>query len=198
MSHKIARLSLDFLRIASVCGGAQGSCAMDANTAEITIKAYLAEMRQRLDACRSDQRPHRENDRLPDPGGGLRGTRSTNNQIVGPLGARRETWEGTEPAPQARHGSRPGVQGRATYRYRRPGRIRLERNDLRQPLDYRTAITARPGTGRVSSACLITSQACRPGFRTRFVGSRAGAASRYGSSIPTTTRCYFKPRDRCS
>jgi hypothetical protein len=53
MSHKIAHLSLDFLRIASMCGGAQRSCAMDANTVEITIKAYLAEMRQRLDEAAS-------------------------------------------------------------------------------------------------------------------------------------------------
>jgi hypothetical protein len=53
ISHKIAQLSLDFPRIASMCGGAQGSCAMDANTVEIAIKAYLAEMRQRLDEAAS-------------------------------------------------------------------------------------------------------------------------------------------------
>jgi hypothetical protein len=36
-----------------MCGGAQGSCAMDANTARIVIQAYLAEMRRRLDEAAS-------------------------------------------------------------------------------------------------------------------------------------------------
>jgi hypothetical protein len=53
MSHKIARLSLDFPRIASMCGGVKEGCAMDATTVQITTKAYLAEIRQRLDDAAS-------------------------------------------------------------------------------------------------------------------------------------------------
>src|SRR5712692_1438172 len=49
MSHKIAQLLLDFPRIASMRGGAQAGRAMDTNTVEITVKAYLSEIRQRLD-----------------------------------------------------------------------------------------------------------------------------------------------------
>jgi hypothetical protein len=36
-----------------MCGGEQAGCAMDATTVQITTKAYLAEMRQRLDEAAS-------------------------------------------------------------------------------------------------------------------------------------------------
>jgi|SRR6266567_3616320 len=52
MSHKIAHLSLDFQRTASMCGG-QGDAAMDAHTVEVTIKVYLKEMRERLEKAAS-------------------------------------------------------------------------------------------------------------------------------------------------
>jgi hypothetical protein len=52
MSHKIAHLPLDFLRRASMCG-AEGGAPMDPQTIEITIKAYLTEMRSRLERAAS-------------------------------------------------------------------------------------------------------------------------------------------------
>jgi hypothetical protein len=52
MSHKIARLSLDFLAIPSMCVGARSESAMDGNTTEIAIKA-LREIRQRLEQATS-------------------------------------------------------------------------------------------------------------------------------------------------
>jgi hypothetical protein len=36
------------------------------------------------------------------------------------------------------------------------------------------------------------------GFQTRCAGSQAAAASPYGSSIPTTTRCCFRRRAQSS
>ena len=56
MSHKIAQLLLDFAGIASMCGGAQKGCAVDAHTVEITLKAYLSEIRQRLDQAAGSAR----------------------------------------------------------------------------------------------------------------------------------------------
>jgi hypothetical protein len=53
LSHKIAQLSLGFPRTASMCDGAPRGRAMDQNTLEITIKAYLKEMRERLDQAAS-------------------------------------------------------------------------------------------------------------------------------------------------
>jgi hypothetical protein len=53
LSHKIAQLSLDFPRTASMCDGAPRGRAMDQNTLEITIKAYLKEIRERLDQAAS-------------------------------------------------------------------------------------------------------------------------------------------------
>jgi hypothetical protein len=48
----LLRVSLDFPGIASMCVGEQGY-AMDATTVQITTKAYLAEIRQRLDEAAS-------------------------------------------------------------------------------------------------------------------------------------------------
>jgi hypothetical protein len=53
MSHKIAQLPLDFPGTASMCGARTGSAAMDPQTIEITIKAYLTEMRSRLEKAAS-------------------------------------------------------------------------------------------------------------------------------------------------
>src|SRR5437667_1144766 len=53
MSHKIAHLPLDFSCTASMCGVRTGGAAMDPQTVEITIKAYLTEMRSRLEKAAS-------------------------------------------------------------------------------------------------------------------------------------------------
>src|SRR5947209_15550950 len=49
MSNNIARFSLDFGRTASMCVVSKGADAMDTQAAELTIKAYLTEVRTRLD-----------------------------------------------------------------------------------------------------------------------------------------------------
>ena len=50
MSNKIALVSLDFAGTGSMCGGQQKElAAMDAQLVETTIKAYLTEIRSRLD-----------------------------------------------------------------------------------------------------------------------------------------------------
>jgi hypothetical protein len=42
-------VSLDFAATGSMCGGNKGVAAMDAQLVETTIKAYLTEIRSRLD-----------------------------------------------------------------------------------------------------------------------------------------------------
>jgi hypothetical protein len=49
MSNKIALVSLDFAGTGSMCGGNKELAAMDAQLVEATIKAYLTEIRSRLD-----------------------------------------------------------------------------------------------------------------------------------------------------
>jgi hypothetical protein len=49
MSHMIARLQPDFVCTASMHGDVLEGYAMDANAIEITTKAYLKKMLQRLD-----------------------------------------------------------------------------------------------------------------------------------------------------
>jgi hypothetical protein len=49
MSNKIALVSLDFAGTGSMCGGNKGVEAMDPQLVETTIKAYLTEIRSRLD-----------------------------------------------------------------------------------------------------------------------------------------------------
>jgi hypothetical protein len=49
MSNKIALVSLDFTGTGSVCSGNKGVGSVDAQLIETTIKAYLAEIRSRLD-----------------------------------------------------------------------------------------------------------------------------------------------------
>jgi hypothetical protein len=48
MSHKIARLRLDFLARQSVCGG-ERNAAMDVQMLEAALKVHLKDMRERLD-----------------------------------------------------------------------------------------------------------------------------------------------------
>jgi hypothetical protein len=48
-SNKIAAFPLDFVGTASMCGLAKGAEPMDAQAAELTIRAYLTEVRDRLD-----------------------------------------------------------------------------------------------------------------------------------------------------
>jgi hypothetical protein len=48
MSHKIAQFPLDFATEQSVCGGVTRENRMDAQVAEIAIKAYLKEIHTRL------------------------------------------------------------------------------------------------------------------------------------------------------
>ena len=49
MSNKIALVSLDFARTGSMCGGNKELAMIDAQLVETTIKAYLTEIRSRLD-----------------------------------------------------------------------------------------------------------------------------------------------------
>src|SRR3954469_21049697 len=54
MSHKIARLPLDFTARRSVCGGVNyGEKPMDAAIAETAIKVYLKEIHTRLEEAAS-------------------------------------------------------------------------------------------------------------------------------------------------
>ena len=49
MSNKIALVSLDFAGTGSMCGANKGVGVMDAQLVEATIKAYLTQIRSRLD-----------------------------------------------------------------------------------------------------------------------------------------------------
>ena len=49
MSNKIALVSLDFAGTGSMCGGNKELAMIDAQLVETTIKAYLTEIRNRLD-----------------------------------------------------------------------------------------------------------------------------------------------------
>src|SRR5436190_20060780 len=49
MSNKIALVSLDFAGTGSMCGGNKELAMIDAQLVETTIKAYLTEIRSRLD-----------------------------------------------------------------------------------------------------------------------------------------------------
>jgi len=49
MSNKIALVSLDFAGTGSMCGGNKELAMIDAQLVETTIKAYLTEIRRRLD-----------------------------------------------------------------------------------------------------------------------------------------------------
>jgi hypothetical protein len=49
MSNKVALVSLDFAGTARMCGGDEGVGIIDAQLAETTTKALIAEIRSRLD-----------------------------------------------------------------------------------------------------------------------------------------------------